>query len=541
MKVQAAVSRAGLGLPAVRENFMGGNDIPELNIPRFKKEEPKERKGFLPWIFGGARTGASVPTLATGGSGGWFGFLSGVMAGSRGLGAFITGKLGLLASTAAITAVAAGVGLVISKSIEGPTLSSSSSPRSGGSASSSAPYVPLAERSGAAASSLEMVSDTNRGKVVGFTDEEAFKKAAELKARAAEEAAKQRAEQDGQVPTSATGDAGAMLPAISGLSSKLAGGSIGQLSSQLGGKFGGAPGNFSNKFASGEYGAKGVGSGGVMGSFQKPVFNKPGNLAALASARKINVNARTAAKFGTGRGSFGQALGIRTQLAANRGVTKVDTMRSNTDQAWQGQTMSGGVSASAGGVDSGDGSGVVSSPSLDNTNVPTSGGEVDTSSPDAGTASDATPWAKLTALAQLLLIIANILVMVVGLLSTIAKKLMKNPMTAAIGAMVMAIAVMVAGIAAALGAAVSAIGNMLKSTYGQSIAGTGLMTSGAITMGAAFAALGGGAIALMASVMAAISSGVSMLSSMMSTSSQPSPTLSDGTGTSTGTTSVSVS
>ncbi|MDD2772145.1 MAG: hypothetical protein PHP45_00440 [Elusimicrobiales bacterium] len=511
---------------------MGGNDIPELNIPRFKKEEPKERKGFLPWIFGGARTGASVPTLATGGSGGWFGFLSGVMAGSRGLGAFITGKLGLLVSTAVITAVAAGVGLVISKSIEGPKLSSSSS----------APYVPLAERSGAAASSLEMVSDTNRGKVVGFTDEEAFKKAAELKARAAEEAAKQRAGQDdGQVQTSATGDAGAMLPAIGGLSSRLAGGSIGQLSSQLGGKFGGAPGNFSNKFASGEYGAKGVGFGGVMGSFQKPVFNKPGNLAALASARKINVNARTAAKFGTGRGSFGQALGIRTQLAANRGVTKVDTMRSNTDQAWQGQTMSGGVSASAGGVDSGDGSGVVSSPSLDNTNVPTSGGEVDTSSPDAGTASDATPWAKLTALAQLLLLIANILVMVVGLLSTIAKKLMQNPMTAAIGAMVMAIAVMVAGIAAALGAAVSAIGNMLKSTYGQSIAGTGLMTSGAITMGAAFAALGGGAIALMASVMAAISSGVSMLSSMMSMPSQPKPSLSDGTGTSTGTTSVSVS
>lgn len=441
---------------------MTDNNLPEIDLAKINTEKRK-KKGFLPWLSGGA-----------GGSGA-----------SGGLGGLFAGKSAALFVTLAVTGLAVGTGLVVSnlgdKSAQTKKAFQSQNigaPVGGASQGQYVPGMERARRSQSGVSSLAMFAEGNKGKIAGVGD------------FAVSEESQRDEEQES--------DAAAQEPVAGEMAEQLAGRLIGEqmggLSSQLGGgsnRFKGWSGRFDNKFGN-TFGTKGVGSDGVMGSFQRPTFKK-NKLLSMRRPRAISGRRSTISHKGVGKKSLDQAFGVKKQQKGY--TTSIDSAKSTQDKAWEGTTGGdGGMDTGGGGIGSG-GAGLVTSPSLDNLNQAVGGDDLNDDfnyiAPTT-TPPDASPWAELVKWAGIALMVANLLIVIVSLMSKIANILMSNPWTWAAGAALKVKAAYVAlYVAGTLGAGVAAAGVYIMTQYGQTLLGSVYTIAGGVTAVTAFAALAG--------------------------------------------------
>lgn len=392
------------------------------NLPDINFKEKKEKKGgALGWLrgkFGAGSRGAmgeaginpSAMNLGRGALGaGKFGASSGGLAG------LLAGKAGMIA-TVAMVAVASGVYLANNA----PAPSTNSAAFNSGKTTDN--YVPAILRSQAqnSGSSLDMFKETNKGAGLGM-------EAAEKQPPKAGDAKPADAAADAQAqdPSADPGaGAGGMAQDMMG---KLQGGSMGSLTSQLGGgssKFSGM-GGFNNKFGSGATGGKPGFSSGIGAGFSSmPKFDsrKGKMLAMKGSARPVFSGAKAGGKKGAlAPGAFGQAKGMKAMQQSYSG-TSADSARSTQDKAWEGSTAEGTTGGGAGISDGG--AGIMTSPSIDNTGGSGGGGGTGTPAepniPEVTTPTNVSPWQ--------------------GLLDSILSMLMLAAALAALGSMLVKVA-----------------------------------------------------------------------------------------------------
>ncbi|MDD5208751.1 MAG: hypothetical protein PHV36_05145 [Elusimicrobiales bacterium] len=458
------------------------------NLPEINFKEKKEKKGgALGWLRGrlgmGTRgamgeAGLSPSAMNVGRALGTAKF----GASSGGLMGLLAGKLGLIAT---IAAVAVASGLYVANNAPAPSTSTGAF-----SSDSGKNYVPAILRSQAAnqGSSLDMFKDTNKG--TGLSMDADAAKAAADKAAADKAAAAKAAEADAtaQNPEQPAADQGNGAGDMMG---KLQGGSMGSLTSSLGGgssKFSGA-GGFNNKFNQGSMGAKTGFSSGIGAGFSgMPKFDsrKGKMLAMKGSARPVFSGAK-GGKGGTyGPKSLNQAKGLKAMQKTYSG-TNVDSARSTQDKAWTGATAEGDVGAGGAGLGDG-GAGVMTSPSLDNGGASGGGGGTGAAAeplvPDANPPSDDSPWKGMPEKAMGLILMSCMLTVAGAALIKAS-----NAATVAVGVAggVMRIMGMIlCGIAAVLAAAALVIGIQLMASHGQTmmggiyVLGGGLAAAGAI-------------------------------------------------------------
>lgn len=464
------------------------------NLPEINFKEKKEKKGgALGWLRGrlgmGARgamgeAGLSPTAMNVGRALGTAKF----GASSGGLMGLLAGKLGLIAT---IAAVAVASGLYVANNAPAPSTSTGAF-----SSDSGKNYVPAILRSQAAnqGSSLDMFKDTNKGTGLSM-DADAAKaaadKAAADKAAAAKTAEADATAQNPEQPAAGQGNgAGDMM-------GKLQGGSMGSLTSSLGGgssKFSGA-GGFSNKFNQGSMGAKTGFSSGIGAGFSgMPKFDsrKGKMLAMKGSARPVFSGAK-GGKGGTyGPKSLNQAKGLKAMQKTYTGGN-VDSARSTQDKAWTGATAEG--DAGAGGAGLGDGgAGVMTSPSLDNGGASGGGGGGGTAAepvvPPANPPSDDSPWKGMPERAMGL-IVASIAMTLIGAYFITAS----NAGTLVVGigkAVLHGIGVAFCVIGALLAAAALVIGIQLMASHGQTMMGAIYTLGGGIAIAGAIEAMGTG-------------------------------------------------
>ncbi len=467
------------------------------NLPEINFKEKKEKKGgLLGWLRGrlgmGARgamgeAGISPSAMNVGRALGAAKF----GASSGGLFGLLAGNLG---TVALVGLMAVATGLYVANNAPAPSTSTGAF-----SSDSGKNYVPAILRSQAAnqGSSLDMFKDTNKGNGMSM-DADAAKAAAD-KAAADKAAADKAAEADAtaQNPEQPAADQGNGAGDMMG---KLQGGSMGSLTSSLGGgssKFSGA-GGFGNKFNQGSMGAKTGFTSGIGAGFSgMPKFDsrKGKMLAMKGSARPVFSGAK-GGKGGTyGPKSLNQAKGLKAMQKTYSG-TNVDSARSTQDKAWTGATAEG--DAGAGGAGLGDGgAGVMTSPSLDNGGASGGGGGGGTAAepvvPPANPPTDDSPWKGLPEKAMGLIILS------VGL-AVAGAALINAGKAAAVfvgaGGWLYSLGMILCGIAAALAVAAVVIGIQIMS-HGQSMMGAIYTLGGALAgAGALVAMLGNPAEAL---------------------------------------------
>ena len=447
------------------------------NLPEIDFKEKKEKKGLLPWLRSrlgfGARGGMGGAEEAGGAFKGAanFGKLGAARFGaSSGIGGLLAGKAGLLV-TAAVVAVGTGVYLANN----GPSPTQSSSAFNGSKASDN--YVPAILRSQAAnqGSSLDMFKATNKN--AGLTLEEDTAKKAQEKEAASAQVQEQQPAQDQNQPAPQNNMAQDMMGKLQG---------AGSLTSSLGGgenKFSNM-GGFSNKFGQGAVGPKVGFSGGVGSGFASmPKFDQRKKLLAMkGSAKPVFSNSQAGKKGQYGKGSFNQAKGLRATQKSYSG-NNIDTARSTQDKAWEGSTSDAGVAAPGAGMGTEDGSGIVTSPSIDNAG--SSGGEgnpAEPVTPDSTGKSDVSPWASTVTTIMMLVLIAAIFTVIGALLISIANS---NPWASflhIVGKILCAIAI-------ALGVAAIAMAATLMSQYSQNMLGGLYMIGGGVVVAAAIVAM----------------------------------------------------
>ncbi|HBB66111.1 MAG: hypothetical protein A2X28_10780 [Elusimicrobia bacterium GWA2_56_46] len=450
------------------------SDLPEINF-----KEKKEKKGFLPWFrsrlgFGGrSAIGGELPGAANLGRAS---LGAGKFGASSGIGGLLAGKAGLVL-TAAVVAAALGTGVYMNNQ-PAPGVST------GAFSSDKAPadnYVPAILRDTRnQASSLDLLRETNKG-AAGM--DENLNKENEGKAGSKDQDAA-----DGQAPE-ATASAPEQNSMAQELTGKLAAGNFGGgLSSSMGGgdgKFSGM-GGFWNKFNSGAVGPK-AGLSSLGGGFQSsPRFDQRKKLLAMkGSSRPVFSRSRGLGSSPIGRGSYGQAKGVRATQRSNTG-RDVDSNRSTQDRAWEGSTGDGSASSAGAGVSPGEGgSGIVTSPSLDNTSTGGGGGTVDDPViPDVGAPVDVSPWQGLPQQAMMYIMLSAVLSMIGGILIGMRS-------VPYIGMILYAIGMALCAAALALGAMALMIGIKLMSSFGQGMLGTIYTIGGGVAMAAAGMAMAG--------------------------------------------------
>lgn len=456
------------------------------NLPEIGFKEKKEKKrGAGGWLreklgFGsrGAMGEAGInPSAMNASNLGRAAFGAGKFgASSGGLAGLLAGKAGMII-TAAMVAVAGGMYVANN---------SSTAPGAGSSAFSSGQskdnYVPAILRSQAAnqGSSLDMFKETNKGAV---SLEEAPAKPAETPKDAGS-----------AEPAAGAGDKGAEPAAPGGdnmaqdMMSKLAGGNMASLTSQLGGgsnnmsNFGG----FSNKFGQGSMGAKtGFTSGIGAGFSAMPKFDqrKSKMLAMKGGARPVFGGAKAGAKGNIGKGAWNQAQGMR-KIQQSYSGTSIDGARSTQDKAWEGTTGEGDASGGAGLSDGG--AGIVTSPSLDNADGMGGGGALgNASEPTAPTVpnpGDVSPWADLLSESMQSLLMAALLSWIGGKLCKIGLDGMK---TASDWALIGYIIVYIIGLVMCIAALILSIkalmnGIKLMGEHGQKLLGGAYVLGGVL-------------------------------------------------------------
>ena len=455
------------------------DNLPEINF----KEKKEKKRGLLGWLrnkLGFGSRGAAMGEAGINPSAMNVGRALGTakFGASAGLGSFLAGNIATIATVAAVAVASIAY---MAHNAPAPSAGASSAFSTNKTADN---YVPAILRSQAAntGSSLDMFKETNKG--AGLAMDEAAKAAAakpeEPKASANDEAKAQ----DGNQPAP---DQSNMAQAMMG---KLQGGSIGSLTSSMGGGSNKASGmgGFGNKFNQGATGGKSGFSAGIGTGFQgMPKFDqrKGKMLAMKASSRPVFSSSAAGKKAKFGSGAMSQAKGMRATQKTYSG-TSIDSARSTQDKAWEGSTGSGDASGGAGISDGG--AGIVTSPSLDNGSGSTGGGGVGTSAdpvvPEASAPTDVSPWKGIPEKAMMLITISLIM-------TVIGAWFIKSATAAAavfgVGAAAMrAIGMVFCGIGAMLGLAALAMGIQLMTSFGQGMMGAiytlggGLAAAGAI-------------------------------------------------------------
>ena len=498
------------------------------DLPEIKFSKKKEKRGFLPWLrqklglnpAGGAPGAAGISSQASNAAnlanaGRAFGAAKIGGASTGFMGGILAGK-GALIATAAIVAGTVGAGLYMSG--QSPTVEKPQSAFSSDKTEGSA-YVPAILRQKKHGSSLAMFKDTNEG-ILG--DEAA--KGSEVKDDSAKSGEAPEAP-EGQ-PAPGNGDGKNMA---NDMMAKLMGGGMGDLTKTMGGgsnKFSGM-GGFGNKFGSGQIGPKVGVSNNVGAGFQDlPKFKARRKALAMKAGKRALISKQAAGKKGKyGKGAHNQAKGVSdTQKSYTSG--KIDGLRSTQDAAWEG-TTDGGVSTGGSGLGSGDssgGSGIVTSPSLDDGGAGGGGstGDVpDTSIPAATSPEDVSPWASLASQCMMLLLLSAVL-------SAIGSAFVKASYTATgtifgapAGAVLYAIGIGFCVVAALAAVAALVMGLQIMTEHGQTMLGMIYMIGSGCAIAAAFMGMAGlfGMSTMFSPMWMAAAAGViAMIGSMMSTS-----------------------
>ena len=475
------------------------------NLPDINFKEKKEKKGgALGWLRGKLGMGsrgsigqAGVNPSAMNVGKAAFGGASKFGA-SAGLGSFLAGNAGLIA-TVAMVAVAGGLYLANNAPAPSTATSAFSSNQSHDN------YVPAILRSQAAnqGSSLDMFKDTNKGSLAMDEAPAAKKdKAADPNAAAAD------GEEGQPQDPNAQPEGNNMAQDMMG---KLQGGDMASLTSQLGGgssKFSNM-GGFSNKFGTGATGAKTGFSSGIGAGFSNmPKFdNRKGKMLAMkGAARPVFGSSKAGKKGAIGAGAMNQAKGMREIQKSFTG-TSADGARSTQDKAWVGTTADDAATGGGAGISDG-GAGIVTSPSLDNVDGASGGGGTDTPDaniPDASGPENTGMWtSEVTTI--LGLIIAS------AVLSFIASKLSGTVVGYWIAVILAAIAAIMAVIAIAMAIKLMGSQMLMGSLY---LIGGGLAATAAVLalVGASETAICPGAETIM--ILAAGAGVVSLIGSML--------------------------
>ncbi len=438
------------------------DEMPDTNF----KEKKEKKGGALGWLKNrlglGSRSALGGPGAnpAAMNLGRAFGAGSRLGSSSAGLAGLLTGKVGILATLAAVI-VGGGVYLANQSSVPEVGTGAFSSSKAADN------YVPsILRKQQDQGSSLDMFKETNKG--AGLAMDAAQAKAA-ADAKAGAEAAGEKDATGGEGQAQGADQAGPgsnMQDMLSKLQGGAAGGGGGGSSSSKFSNMGG----FGNKFNDSQFGGKTGFTTGIGAGFQgMPKFAQRQNqlLAMKGSKQPVMSNSKGGRFKGMGKGSFNQAHALRAAQKSYSG-TSVDAMRSTQDTAWTGTTADG-TPTSGSGLSSG--AGIASSPSLDNAG--SGGGTGDSggvgsdpgcdggdSTPDPNNPKDESPWKSLVAAIMALVIIACILIVIGAIFVT-----MKVP------PWISALGMWMCGIGIGLGVIALGLSIMLMAQYGQTMLG----------------------------------------------------------------------
>jgi len=486
------------------------SDLPEINF----KEKKDNKKGFLPWLrshlgFGGrgamGGAGEALPGAANLGRAA-FGAARFGASSAGGIGGLLAGKAGLILTTLIVSA-AIGTSLYMKNQPE-PGVST------GAFSSNKTPdtYVPaILRQNQSPGSSLDMFKDTNKGSL--GMDAPAVP-AEEAKDSSKDGAAK---EEKPAVDPNAPAPGGG----VQDMMGKLAGGSFGNggLSNSMGSggsKFSNM-GGFGNKFNSGAAGAKSPGFGSVGAGFQNSSkFDARKKLLAMKGSKTPVFSKSKGAKGAFGKGSLGQAKGLKSMQKSYSGK-EIDSLAGTQNKAWTGSTAEGDATGGTG-LTSGDGgAGVVTSPSVDNTNTSGGGDTPDPTITDPGNnGEDVSPWKGLPEKAMMYIMLSAVLSVIAAALVKAGKKMMLVVYTEVPGMILYGIGIALAACAAALAVMAIAIGIQLMG-FGQGMLGAIYTLGGGVALVAAAAAVWGSistALGVSVAWMAAIAGILAMLGSM---------------------------
>jgi hypothetical protein len=248
----------------------------------------------------------------------------------------------------------------------------------------------------------------------------------------------------------------------------------------------------------------------AMAGGLRPVYSKPGG-----------------GKNSTGKGAFSQAKGVKSAQRSFIG-TNSDAARSTQDKAWEGSAAEGTERAIAGGGSGlgseAGGSGIATSPSLDNVGSVGDAGNTDDPATAVSPPLDVSPWQGLPQLAMMLIMLSSMLAVMGAQLMQMGQQLMATPdMTGASqaqGTMLRAAGMAMAGVAIALGGTATALGGALSTVNGQAAMGGIYATGGGVATAAGVVAMtsdGSQAAAVSPTWMSGIAGVISLLGSMAST------------------------
>ncbi|MFA6583556.1 MAG: hypothetical protein WCS77_04590 [Elusimicrobiaceae bacterium] len=477
------------------------NNIPEFRIPSLEKKPEKPKKGFLPWLFGGGKTGASVGLAGSSMSGGG-GFLATLLASKTALLVSLSLSAGLLAlgGTYMLTSMSA--------SSKAPSLNTFA----GGASYSSNPNSNYDVRENQGRSdSLKMFAEKNAGQ---------FGSAASVSKAGTGDAKDQVSQEDldkaaDEAMAKKSSDSAPDAVAPAKLSQLM--GAAGFSDSGSGGGSGGAMPTIQNNGIASSFGGPlsgGINSNGIMASFKKPDFHSASGLGQARVAR--NTGGSIKRDFSSKK-AIGQAKGIGASMGTARTSVDEDSSRTSIEDAWEGSRTSGSVmpvvddgaavgsggSGSSGGSSSGSGTSATASTTTATTDSD------DTTTPESSEGEADSPWGMIAALASILLIIANIVIIVLSILAMIRNS---NPLAAIILTPITKIlliaAIVIASLVMILGIAMMAMGQMSQ--------GLTMMLAAGLTIAAAVVAFAVGvAGALIAGVLAALSTVVCVIGAMM--------------------------
>lgn len=487
----------------------------DVKFPTFEKPKKKERKGLIPWLFGGGRSGSAFVSTGAGGSssgmtisgmlGKFIPSLSGVGSGGGLLGTIFGTKLGAIAAMLLISAGIVAGSVFIAKGgfwgADDKMMGASS--LAGGQDMRGGDYNrPSSGRVANTKSSLELFADRNSAMSAGS----GLKKSSNL--------------EDEKMPVEAETKAAAATQ------EPVASAEPPRLSDALGNS------QFSN-FSAGGVSGGGIAAAGKMSniadglsSFKSPVPSAglPGVGGPTSGvAKKFD----TSARFKHGRSSMSRRAGSNKALSQARGIktampragtTSGDVMRGQTDAAWDGANTSGDTSTGGPGISTGDPDDTTTGNTDDDGNTPgvvvpdidssvpaLSAPEAECNAPTASGGSDDSPWASLSMIALILVMIGIVLLFVIGLLADCK---ITYPLA-------FVVACIVAGL---MGLVATVLGVMMMTGEGQMAQGIGISIAGiALMVGAYMAATAGSAASAATSAMVAalVAAVVMLISSML--------------------------
>ncbi len=501
-------------------------NLPGINF----KDRNNRKKGFLPWIrtrlgFGGqsamGTAGQGIPILGRTALG------AAKVSGTSGLSALLAGKAAFVMSAAVITA-AVGTAVYMNPTPPPPP-AVTTEPGPG----SSADYVPVAMRQQNQGSGLDMFSDTNKGLM---SMEEAAPQ---------EQATEQTGEESAAPDAVAETTAGSPEPVKTDMAEQMvaklvrtpSGGGLAGLMGSGAGKLnlaGGLSGGLGNNFGKAPaLGGKSVGMGEIGSTFpmnrtfkqpKKPLTKKA---MAMAGGLRPVYSKPGGGKNSTGKGAFSQAKGVKSAQRSFIG-TNSDAARSTQDKAWEGSAAEGTERAIAGGGSGlgseAGGSGIATSPSLDNVGSVGDAGNTDDPATAVSPPLDVSPWQGLPQLAMMLIMLSSMLSVMGAQLMQMGQQLIATPdMTGASqaqGTMLRATGMAMAGIAIGLGGTATALGGVLSTVNGQAAMGGIYASGGGVATAAGVVAMtsdGSQAAAVSPTWMSGIAGVISLLGSMAST------------------------